>query len=443
MTAVRRWSGHEARALRIALRFSVRAFAEHLGVAARTVSKWEAGGSTTHPRPDTQAMLDTVLARADGSALRRFEMSCTHAVSPCGTGDEIDVSSVSVVDDTGDVDRRELLRLLSVAGATLALPGTDRSADADRLVASSDKAYAPDSAAVEGYARLNAHLWQVFGLAVSKQTVFPLVREHLATLTSGLARAPVRIRPTICALVADLYQLSGEIFFDANMYTDASHCYSLAAAAGRESSAFDLWASALTRQAFIAVSDRSHASALALLDLAERIARRGDSTLSTRHWVSAVRAEIHAALADHHTCARNLDQANHVIGLGPEAHNGGWLRFDGSRLPETRGACLVALGRFGDAEDTLTDALPLTTTPRRRAVVLIDLAVVGAYRRDSDHVVDRLTAALTTARTTTSGVVDNKLRMAIPALTPLLHERRVRDLHNEITARINQKRRIP
>lgn len=73
---VRRWSGREARALRVALRLSVRAFAEHLGIAARTVSKWEAGGEGVHPRPDTQAMLDTALALADAAAQQRFEMLC-------------------------------------------------------------------------------------------------------------------------------------------------------------------------------------------------------------------------------------------------------------------------------------------------------------------------------------------------------------------------------
>jgi DNA-binding transcriptional regulator YiaG len=36
---VRIWTGREAAALRTAMRLSVRAFAEHLGVAVRTVSK--------------------------------------------------------------------------------------------------------------------------------------------------------------------------------------------------------------------------------------------------------------------------------------------------------------------------------------------------------------------------------------------------------------------
>jgi len=52
----------------------VRAFAEHLGVAVRTVTKWESLGAETSPRPDTQAILDTALSRADADAKLRFEL---------------------------------------------------------------------------------------------------------------------------------------------------------------------------------------------------------------------------------------------------------------------------------------------------------------------------------------------------------------------------------
>lgn len=67
-----RWTGHEAGLLRTALRMSMRAFAAHLGVAERTVSKWERAGPRTTPWPDTQAILDTALAQAGDDAKARF-----------------------------------------------------------------------------------------------------------------------------------------------------------------------------------------------------------------------------------------------------------------------------------------------------------------------------------------------------------------------------------
>lgn len=73
VATVHHWTGLEARALRLALRLSVRAFAERLGLAVATISKWEKLRSATEPRPDTQAILDTALGRADASVHLRFE----------------------------------------------------------------------------------------------------------------------------------------------------------------------------------------------------------------------------------------------------------------------------------------------------------------------------------------------------------------------------------
>lgn len=62
MATVHQWTGLEARALRHALRLSVRRFAEDLGVAINTVSKWEKFLAETTPNGDSQAILDTALA---------------------------------------------------------------------------------------------------------------------------------------------------------------------------------------------------------------------------------------------------------------------------------------------------------------------------------------------------------------------------------------------
>lgn len=74
VASVVRWSGREAKALRAALRLSVRDFAAALGIGARTVTKWESLGEATVPRPHMQAVLDTTLSRADTEARMRFEM---------------------------------------------------------------------------------------------------------------------------------------------------------------------------------------------------------------------------------------------------------------------------------------------------------------------------------------------------------------------------------
>jgi transcriptional regulator with XRE-family HTH domain len=80
MVSVQCWTGAETKALRQALRLSIRAFAAYLGIDARTVNKWEARHTTITLRPHTQALMDTALARAPDEVKTRF----SHTVSSVG-----------------------------------------------------------------------------------------------------------------------------------------------------------------------------------------------------------------------------------------------------------------------------------------------------------------------------------------------------------------------
>lgn len=82
MATVHRWSGREVRALREAKRMSLRAFASHLGISERMVSKWEAGGESIHPRPINQAALDTSLACSGADVQHRFKLATGTSSEP-------------------------------------------------------------------------------------------------------------------------------------------------------------------------------------------------------------------------------------------------------------------------------------------------------------------------------------------------------------------------
>jgi succinyl-diaminopimelate desuccinylase len=75
MVMVRHWTGYETRALREAMRLGVRDFAAKLGVAVRTVTKWEMQGARAALRPESHALLDTLLARASRDVQDLFELS--------------------------------------------------------------------------------------------------------------------------------------------------------------------------------------------------------------------------------------------------------------------------------------------------------------------------------------------------------------------------------
>jgi hypothetical protein len=72
MTTVRRWTGAETKALREAMRLSIRDFAAHIDVGARTVARWESRGSDITLTPDSHGLLDTAFARVSDEVKQRF-----------------------------------------------------------------------------------------------------------------------------------------------------------------------------------------------------------------------------------------------------------------------------------------------------------------------------------------------------------------------------------
>nr|WP_053913982.1 helix-turn-helix transcriptional regulator [Streptomyces sp. TP-A0875] len=408
---------------RAAQGYSQEEFAEALAVATSTVIRWEGGRATPRPhqRPQMAALLGVTLIELDG--LLAEGPSARGAVPR-------DLPPLPHGDDD-DMKRREVLSLLAVTGTLVTLPGSEK-APRDSTV----------GAILETGEELHRSLWRVFALADSKQTVFPAVREQLGVLTLGLTEARAEAdRARLCTMTADLYQLAGELFFDTNRYTDAAQCYTLAAGAARAGGAHDLWACALTRHAYVELYARRASAAHPLLAAASRVAGRGDSALSTRHWVAAVQAEAYALTGDVDACARALDEAEAVHRLDGRPHNGGWLRFDGSRLSEERGACYVQLGRPDLAEETLTAALAQPLSLRRRVAVLSDLAAVGVHRRDADQVVHYAESAISLADRSDSGFVGRKLDGLRDRLAPLLSDERVSRLDRHIAALSRTARR--
>jgi transcriptional regulator with XRE-family HTH domain/tetratricopeptide (TPR) repeat protein len=418
---------------RKALGYSQEFLAEQLAIDRTTVGRWERGETAPYPhvRPElcrvlkvTADELNALLASRSGREL----------VYP-GLGEALATTGPSVPgpDPTGEHDdmyRRELLRLLSIGGALVALPLPAPAPGQIPAVT------AEDVGDLQQQALLNAHLWQVFTLAKSKQLVYPLVRDQLSLLIDQLNQArSAKTRQQLCVITSDLFQLAGEIFFDSNRYTDAAHCYTLAADAGREAHSHDRWACALTRQAFISMYDQQHAQAASILDAAARVAQHGDSQLPTRHWVAAVLAQAHAGQGDEDACERALATASQVLELSGPATPGGWLRFDGSRLAEERGTCYLSLGRADLAETALTQALGQAVSLRRRGSLLTDLATLGIQRQDIDRVLQYCDDAIDIAeQTQSSGYVGRKLQILNTQLKPLRADNRIAQLGDRIAA---------
>ncbi|MEU8263074.1 orotidine 5'-phosphate decarboxylase / HUMPS family protein [Micromonospora sp. NPDC048999] len=118
METVRRWTGREARALRLAQRMSVRGFAEHLGVNPAAVSNWEKRGSATRMRYETQQMLDVDFARSPTEVKQRFAqtLKASVAASPSDSPPPADGPSLAV-QDLGTRSRERTAAILTALGS--------------------------------------------------------------------------------------------------------------------------------------------------------------------------------------------------------------------------------------------------------------------------------------------------------------------------------------
>jgi tetratricopeptide (TPR) repeat protein/transcriptional regulator with XRE-family HTH domain len=401
--------------------------ARELGVDTRMVSGWEGGAH--HPKPHYVRILCRLYGRpeelidlapyvpslpgdvvpddgtmAGGGRGTASRSTRNHGESPA---DQEPGSSA----DEDDMKRRAFLRWMSVAATNVALGPIDADdRDSNRLDRSVVSLPVLDKSHLDQYTRANTSLWAAFGAAHVKSSVLPSVQTQIRMLTRGLQQShSTEQHGQLCALAGDVFQLAGEVFFDVNRYSEAAQYYAAAIDVSKDASAHDLWACAITRHAFIAIYDHQFRDALPLLDAAVRVARRGDGTLSTRHWVQAVAAEALAGVGDLAACQRALDRAEHVHDLGRPASNGGWLRFDGSRLAEQRGACFTKLERPELAQPALQEALRLDLSARRRGLVLADLALVALQRHEIDEACGYGEQAIEIAKRGASGVIKRRL----------------------------------
>ncbi|MET9295765.1 helix-turn-helix domain-containing protein [Streptomyces sp. NPDC003077] len=407
------------------LGFSQETFAEAVGVNRTTVARWESGKYEPQPplRQKLAAVLQVDLHELDALVVQaRGSRQAPPATSSL-------VSHTPL--DSDDMIRREFLRAIAVSGA-LPSPSSDT---AEMFDATGARGSAAD------FLCMNIHLWHVYRRARTKTAVRPVVCEQLNALTHAVHHRSGSDVPVLCGAAGDLFQLAGELAFDSNRYADAAASYALAASASKEARAFDLWACALVRYAYVDLHERRFGRATDLLSAAERIANRGDRSLPTRFWIASVQAQAHAGAGDVPACERALEAAENVSQLPEPNHRDDWLRFDGSRLPEERGACYVKLGHLGPAEEALHTAmnrnsgkLATSQSYRRQGAVLTDLAAIGVGRRDSEQVIAYGRQALSLARESSSGYVARKLWALRAAFGPLPPHGGVAELARDIDA---------
>jgi hypothetical protein len=131
-------------------------------------------------------------------------------------------------------------------------------------------------------------------------------------------------------------------------------------------------------------------------------------------------------------CQRALDRAAELTRLSGPVANGGWLRFDGSRLAEQRGSCFTRLHRPDLAEPALREALCLDLSERRRGLVLADLAVLAVRQGSIEEACSWGHATIDIADRGHSGVIKRRLTDLQVRLAPFADVAEVRQFTDRL-----------
>lgn len=331
MREVDTWTGAEARLLRAALRYSVRAFADHLGIAARTISKWEHAGSAHVPRPHMQAVLDTALAQADPSARDRF----TRALD--------DTSGVD------DVDRRTMLKAIGV-GTVTAAAGSKMLSPIDRRKGRVGKTEA--AALLAHTARLRrlddflggADTYGLYAAEVAKTT--KLVRETSCSSD---------VRRSMTGVIAEQEQLAGWAAFDAGMYTEAHAHYTASLAAAQEAGDSMLAGNGL---AFLAYQHIATDKPNVDLATASYATAKQEATPKVRTLLLERMAWTHAVAGQAKETEAALEAASESLDTSVDDAEPDWVFWvDHDEFEIMAGRCWTALRRPRRAVPTLESVL--------------------------------------------------------------------------------------
>jgi transcriptional regulator with XRE-family HTH domain len=153
---------------RKAMGFSQEQLAERLGVDRSTIVRWERGD--TEPQPWARPKLAEALQVSVDQLVDLLEAvprpNASTSMQPVVVAHSSQRGDRSAdqegTPEFNDMNRRELLRLMSMAGTLVAVSGIEDALDWERLDYFAGGAHQLDPAAIEEYATLNSHLWRAW-----------------------------------------------------------------------------------------------------------------------------------------------------------------------------------------------------------------------------------------------------------------------------------------
>ncbi|WP_216894127.1 helix-turn-helix domain-containing protein [Nocardia alni] len=350
MAFVAIWTWEDCVALRRAYGMKQGTFARTLGVAERSVRRWEKDATPVGGLG--QAAYATMLAKAPQEVVERFE---------CLRRNE------------DDVNRRKALKISAFGVGALAALGLGDAAERAAWLMSG--AGRPD---IEAVSLLRSTLHQAMQLddMLGSPAAQGMVIAQQQVTEAMLRDCPASLRSEVMSLYAEWTGLAGSLAWDGQDYPTAARLYTQARENAHEAEDSDLGAYMLC-----------HLSQLETWQRRPRIAV--DYAVAARSWVAqsqdrhlrayvAIRnAEAAAIAGQRSACLEALDEADSMlVGIEPCHPSQSRAYFMGAGIQESyRGNCLAVLGDAVRAVEASRHAL--ATMPsnyvRDRAVTLLEL----------------------------------------------------------------------
>lgn len=337
-------------------------------------------------------------------------------------------------EDTG-MDRREAIKLLGLAGASIVLESHELLTPEpwERLSRALRKSTYVDSAAVEQLESITASYWRLRDASAPKD-VLAGVSAHLGTFTRLLQDAPAsKVRVKLCSAAGRASLVAGQLSFDLNDYASARAYYRTAVQAAGEAEDHGLAAVALGRAAFTYTEAGQAENALTLAKEGQAHAAKKSNPVE-RSWLDAIGAEAYAHLREASLCQKAMDVAAATVASVPSEADRYWTGFNASRLADYRGACYVKIGEPLKALEALSEveATGESWSPLRRSRRLTDMAAAYLQLGEVEEACRLASESLAMARAVHSVTVIPRLKKVRQGLEPWRDTATVREFDAQL-----------
>jgi transcriptional regulator with XRE-family HTH domain len=405
---VPRWTGREAKALRRALRMSVRGFAEYLGVAARTIANWEQRAESVEPKPWMQETLDTALRLAAPDVQERFHQAvdapATDANRDVAAGLDLPTTptdGIAVLRDLwrADLDAASPLAMTPAAReawnqASLTWLLTDREVSRPLPPSGEIRVGQADVRRVRVTTQVFSELDDRFGGGHARHALIQFLAGDAGPLLSG--RYTDDVGRSLFSAVAESTLLAAWMSYDAGLHGAAQRYFIQALGLAQAGDDQPLAGSILDAASHQATYLGQLREAANLAGAARLGAGQAATPTLTSHF-HAMEARAMARLGDEHGCSQAMSQSVRAFERRQPADDPEWMAyFDEAELAAELSHCFKDLGQATPAASYATQSLAPSadSSPRSRFFVEMVLATAQLEAGNPDEACDTAATAL-------------------------------------------------